>query len=342
MNHVFQPGLASAVVPNRPIDEGLFVDIHGLEQWVTLRGTNANNPVLMIIPGPGAGFCRMAPFFAPWEKAFTIIQWDQPGAGVTHAKHGSAATGGLSYGRVVRDAIAVVDFVCRRLTVRKLAILGLSAGTIVGLMLIKQRPDLIFAYVGTGQVVNWAHQDVLSYRLVLERARAASDGVAIAELEGIGPPPYMSTATDAVKSKYAGDLTLAEKLALASLDPSVMASVKTPPPDARYVPSGVVLDDIRTVAMATYDALRSEIVRFDARNLGLQFSVPMFFLQGEFDVFTVTSEVQAYATELLAPKSMVALIQGGGHNSYFMRDAFLALLNEHVRPEAFARFDASS
>ncbi len=41
--------------PPLAIDEGRFVNIHGLEQWVSLRGTQLDNPVLLIIPGAGAG-----------------------------------------------------------------------------------------------------------------------------------------------------------------------------------------------------------------------------------------------------------------------------------------------
>jgi pimeloyl-ACP methyl ester carboxylesterase len=318
------------------VAEGMFVDIHGLEQWITIRGQDRNNPPLLIIPGPGAGISRMASFFAPWEDDFTLVQWDQPGAGATYAKHGSVATGALSYERIVRDGTAVVELICRRLGVRKLVVLGLSGGTIGGLMMVKRHPELFCAYVGAGQVVNWARQDALSYEMTLGHALATGDCSAITELEALGPPPYPRTADDATKSKYAGALTTAEKLALASLDPSVMASMKAPPSEANYVPKGLALDDIRAVSMAAYDALRTETVHFDARRLGLEFEVPMFFLQGELDSLTVTAEVQAYASEIRAPQSTVALIPGGGHSAYFMRDTFLALLRQHVRPEAIA------
>jgi pimeloyl-ACP methyl ester carboxylesterase len=316
------------------IDEGFFADIHGCDQWITIRGSDAKNPLLLILPGPGTGICRMAPFFAPWERDFTIVQWDQPGAGATHAKPGSTSRIGLSYDRLVTDAIAVVELVCKRLAASKLVVLGISGGTIIGLQLIKRRPDLISAYVGTGQVVHWARQDALSYQLVLEQARAAGDRAAIAELEAIGEPPYRNTATDAIKSRHAGALTTVEQLVLASLEPAVFAAMRSAPPGARYVPNDIVLEDIATVALVTYDLLRDEIVAFDAYQLGLEFSVPMFFLQGELDVFAVTSEVKEYANEILAPRKEFILVQGGGHSCHLLRDSFLSLLNEHVRPRA--------
>src|SRR3981081_342803 len=177
------------------IDEGLFVTIDGVEQWVTIRGRERSNPVLVILTGPGVAFSRMAPFFAPWEKDFTLVQWDQPGAGATHSKNGEAGTGALSVDRISRDGAAVTELVRDHLDVKKVVLLAISGGSIVGLKMVKRRPDLFSAYVGTGQVVNWARQETLSYAMVTAQAHAAGDPAAIAELTKIGPPPYKDTAT---------------------------------------------------------------------------------------------------------------------------------------------------
>ena len=62
---------------NRVIDEGVFAEVHGVEQWVTLRGESRANPVLLMIPGPGtcAGFCTRRSFvwlFLAVMNTFTI------------------------------------------------------------------------------------------------------------------------------------------------------------------------------------------------------------------------------------------------------------------------------
>ena len=86
-------------------------------------------------------------------------------------------------------------------------------------------------------------------------------------------------------------------------------------------------------SFAAYTALRAEIVAFDARRLGLTFAVPMFFLQGADDLFTVTAEVAAYAAEIAAPHVELVRIDGSGHSTLFLRNEFLALLVSHVRPK---------
>jgi proline iminopeptidase len=313
----------------RSIDQGMFVPINGVDQWITIRGGDLNNPILLILGGPGAALSRMAPLFAPWENDFTLVQWDQPGAGATHGKHGDAGTGPLTLDRIARDGIAVTEFVRSHLHADKIIVLGISGGSIIALKMVKQRPDMFSAYLGTGQIVDWARQAALGYAMVLDQARAAGDQNAIAELEQIGPPPYKDAATDAIKSKYTGTFTPAEQ---AAFSPAVMAAVKSPPAGARYIAQGVAPQDVRAVAMATYEKLRGEITSFDARRLSLKFDLPMFFFQGERDAYTVTSDVQAYVSEIQAPKKMLVLIPGGGHSAVFMRDEFLALLNSHLRP----------
>jgi pimeloyl-ACP methyl ester carboxylesterase len=315
----------------QPIDEGMFVRIGGVEQWITVRGTNIQNPVLFIVSGTGAALSRMALFFAPWEQDFTVAQWDQPGAGATAARNRHTATAPLTLDRIARDGIEAVETILRQLGAAKVILVAMSGGSIVGIKMAQQRPDLFRAYVGTGQFVNWSRQERLSYAMVLERARQRQDESAIAELEAIGAPPYADAATDAIRSKYAGALTDAEQRVFADLDPGVMSAARTPPADAHYVPQGLTLVDQRTQSMATYEALRNEIARWDAREEGLTFPIPMFFFQGEQDAYSVTSEVERYVADIDAPRKMLMLMRGGGHSSMFMREEFLALLKTHVR-----------
>jgi pimeloyl-ACP methyl ester carboxylesterase len=312
------------------IEEGLFAEINDVRQWITLRGADRRNPVMFIL----APLSRMAPFFAPWEQEFTLVQWDQPGIGATQAKNGDAGTGPLSLERIANDAIAVAEFVRERLSAEKIALLGISGGSLIGLKIIKHRPELFSAYVGSGQGVNWLRQEQMGYSIVLEQARLAGNQSAIKELQAIGAPPYKNVADDALKSKYCGALTSAEQEYIAGLDPRIMAAVRNPPATANWMPPGLPTGDPRVTALAVYEKLRGEIFAFDARRLGPAFEVPMFFFQGEQDLYTVTSEVQAYAAEIIAPQKLFTAIPGGGHSVFFLRDTFLALLTAHVRPIA--------
>lgn len=315
------------------VDDARFIDVRGVEQWVTVRGASRENPPLLIVGGPGAAFAALAPFFAEWEEHFTLVQWDQPGAGFTFAR--SPAEPG-SIERLGADAIEVVDYARRRLAVPKIGLLAISAGTIVGLHMVARRPDLFGAYVGSGQFVDWARQDALSYELLLRRANERGDSVMQAELAKIGPPPYADTAADAVKSKYAGAPTPREATAFAALGPVMAAASARVPANASYFAPGVEWPEPFARAWAAYTALRRELVAFDARRLGRELAVPMYFLQGADDLYSVTSEVERYAAEITAPHVEVMTIPDAGHSASLLRNEVLQRLRERVRPTLLA------
>lgn len=322
------PGPRDGASASPRLDDGLFVPLHGLDHWIALRGDRADNPALLIVSGPGAAFSRLAPVFAPWEADFTLVHWDQPNAGATLARSGWSEPYTLD--RLAADGIAVASWVRARLAT-PLVLFCTSAGTPVGLKMIRARPDLFAAYVGNGQIVDRARQEALSYAMVLADARADGGVTAVSELETLGPPPWTDIAADLVKSKYANAPTPAEQAAMARLGPGAFAP---PPPGAAYVPEGQRPQDLRAQATAAFAALKPELDAFDARALGLDFEVPMIFLQGAEDRHTVSSEVEAYAADLRAPMVSYVPLAGFGHMSGLMAERLAPELVRHVRPLA--------
>ncbi len=311
---------------------GRFVRIDGLDQWIAARGERTSNPGLFIIGGPGVALSRMSPLFAEWEHNFTVIHWDQPGAGATVARDASHGGRPLSVARLARDAEAAIEAARDTFGAERIAVLGYSAGSVIGLHLARQRPDLICAYIGVSQFVNWRRQDALSYEMVLQRARIRGDQSAIADLERIGPPPYADASIDAVKSRYANAMSPAEQNEFASLDANIASSWRNPPPDAPYLAPGLPPQDPRALAMAAYANLRPELMAFEALSLGATFGVAMFFFQGAQDAYAVSSEVEAYARAISAPSVRYAAIEDGGHNVLFLRRQIGIHLDEFVRP----------
>jgi proline iminopeptidase len=67
------------------IEELKAVEIGGVKQWISVRGRDRRNPILLFIHG-GAGESEMPSswlYQSPWEDYFTVVQWDQRGAGKT-------------------------------------------------------------------------------------------------------------------------------------------------------------------------------------------------------------------------------------------------------------------
>lgn len=308
------------------IDEGAFVPIGGIEQWVHIRSEDRANPALLILHGgPGGSLSALVALFRDWEKHFTVVQWDQRGSGKTFTRNGAAGQGELSIERMTQDGIEVVEHLRKRLDQPKILIVGLSWGTVLGVQMAKRRPDLLRAYVGTGQVVDKDEKEKRIYADLIAKARAAGDAEALAALEAIGTPPFRSYDDLLIQRKWSLRYDVASERELESkLRPLVLAS-----------PHHSLLD-IRSLLVAPRFAGRrthEEMNRYDARELGTHFDLPIYVITGDADAVTPADLARSWLDELDAPVKEFVLLPGGGHAALLsMPDVFLRELLARVRP----------
>jgi pimeloyl-ACP methyl ester carboxylesterase len=118
---------ALAIVTPSGIDEGLFARIGGIDQWVQIRGESRANPVILLLHGgPGFSYIPFTEIFRPWEKHFTVVQWDQRGAGRTYGRNGKAGSGEMTIDRMVQDGLEVAEFIRKRLGTERVILLAHS------------------------------------------------------------------------------------------------------------------------------------------------------------------------------------------------------------------------
>ncbi len=110
---------ASAQTPNARIEQTSFVPLGGLEQWISIRGDDRSNPVLLIVHGgPGEAQWPQAEIYKPWERGFTIVQWDQRGAGHTFGRYGTN-TPDVTLDRISKDGVELAEYLCHQLGKRR-------------------------------------------------------------------------------------------------------------------------------------------------------------------------------------------------------------------------------
>jgi pimeloyl-ACP methyl ester carboxylesterase len=175
--------------PNRIVEQR-FVKVGGIDQWIQLRGEDRDNPVLLVLHGgPGWPNAVFTLPLRPWERHFTVVQWDHRGAGKTLRRNGKVGSGQMTFDRRVADAIELIEFLRGHLGVDKVVVLAESMGTLTGLPLAVRRPDLVHALVATDLYVDMAANEARKWQLTLERLRAAGNTKGITALERIGPDP---------------------------------------------------------------------------------------------------------------------------------------------------------
>lgn len=67
---------------------------------------------------------------------------------------------------------------------------GDSWGSALGIMLVQRYPELFHAFIGAGQMVAFAEDDLLCYQFALNWARQRGDSAKGQKLLAQGPPPY--------------------------------------------------------------------------------------------------------------------------------------------------------
>ena len=116
--------------PADGINESMYLDVNGQEQWISIYGENRDNPVLLFLHG-GPGDSYSYADFKIWRKLakdYTIVNWDQRNAGKTwlHNAQDSEITPEL----MRSDLEVLTDQILAYTGKDKLTLLGVSWGTL--------------------------------------------------------------------------------------------------------------------------------------------------------------------------------------------------------------------
>ena len=324
---MFMPIAPAIASPS--IDQTDFVTLGGLEQWISIKGEDRVNPVLLVVHGgPGDVQWPQAEKYAPWQKRFTVVQWDQRGAGHTFARSGREQTPGVNLARIAADGVELAAHLCRRLGKKKIIVLGHSWGSMVAITMVKTRPDLFAAYVGTGQVESWAAMVQGQFDLLLAKARADKDEAEIKELDAIGTPDPANTEQFFHFTRNFRQLWT----------PSDQAWLQHLREQARSLKDDKDFQDDEAGQIFSGKSVLPDQVREDLAANTSHIGTAFFVIQGAQDVVTPTRAAVDYFNKVEAPAKELVLIQGAGHFAFMTSpDAFLAALTDKVRPTAIAR-----
>ncbi len=313
---------------SRGIDEQGFVSIGGIEQWVSIQGRDTANPVILYLHGgPGEAQSPFLKQFAAWQSDFTVVNWDQRGAGKTFGRNGESTPGmstpDAAFDRVREDAREVAEYACRRLRQKKVILVGQSWGTQLGFQTIKKWPHLFHAYVGTAHYVSWTESIHGQESWKRHQAVAANDQATIAALDEAAQLPETDLKRYRTGNKY--------RFGSSDLEYVKTVNAFTGPPP--FPKEGEVADWLHGNSFSS-TRLGPVISAYDARKLGLDVLIPFFLIQGRDDHVTPFDVADRYFTEVRAPVKRFIPLAGGHFGCFTDSDGFLAALRQYVRPIA--------
>jgi proline iminopeptidase len=181
---------ARKIVTPNGVERLAKVRIGGIDQWVSVRGADRRNPVLLHIHGgPGYVSIPMSWWFSRgWEEYFTVVQWDQRATGKTYLlTDPDKIASTLTPERMIADSEEMAAWARKEFGKDKIFVLGHSWGSFLGLQLAQRRPEWLHAYIGVCQLIDGPESERRGWHFAMDAAHGAGNAEALRELEAIAP-----------------------------------------------------------------------------------------------------------------------------------------------------------
>lgn len=217
----------------------------------------------------------------------------------------------LTAEQITSDGIALAEYLIKHLGKEKIFLVATSWGSIPGVQMSLQRPDLFYAYIGHAQIVNPAAGLVAAYHAVQREALGAADTVSLQALENIGSPPYSSARSTGqllrIIKKYEQRKAVAAPGAW-----WVVSAGYDNENDARHRADG---DDYSFVNYAGDERLgvASMMSSINLMEDSSNFEIPVYFIQGAEDILTPKAMTEDYFNKLTAPKKEFIVLPDAAH-----------------------------
>lgn len=297
------------------------ITLGGWPQTVVIRGRDRANPVLLFLHGgPGLPEIPVSHLNADLERNFTIVQWDQRGAGKSYAP--DIPPGTMTVEELVRETTELSRLLCREFGKQKIYLVGFSAGSLIGALAAHRHPELYHAYVSLSQLVTIPDSELRLHRAGLAEAEAWGYPEIAAQMRAIGEPPY----------KTRGDERLINKITK-EMQPRLPAPMRRPQEIALILQSPYysLRDDLRISAGVKFsgELLEPDIRRRDLRKEAPEIDVPVWFFLGRYDTVLSAPLAADYFAQLRAPY--------GKHLVWFEQSDHILHLEEAARYRAELR-----
>jgi pimeloyl-ACP methyl ester carboxylesterase len=283
------------------------ITLGNVKQWIFIRGTDKNNPVLIFLHGgPGVPLLGMASsrnLDAQLIKHFTVIHWDQRGAGKSY--NAEIPINSMTFSRLVEDCNELIDYSRNRFNTEKIFLVGHSSGSVTGIKTANKYPEKLHAYVGVGQIINDLEEQKIKYNFSVEEAEKSGDVKMQNAIKALGSPPYdTSDKLNEIEGyifRFGGVIhdNAVKKIGI------LMLSFLTSP---EYSFS----EGLNSVRLKGFDfsmsAMWDEIKNTDLTKEIQSIEVPVYFVEGKYDMATPTVQVEEFYNSLDAKKGKKLII----------------------------------
>jgi pimeloyl-ACP methyl ester carboxylesterase len=301
------------VIPGS-LSERVTVEIGGIPQSMIIQSVDPANTVLLFLHGgPGmVEFFMEQEYPTGLERHFTMVWWEQRGAGMSFSKGIPPET--MTLERMIADTIEVADYLRARFKQERVLLLGHSWGAYLGIQVAAAAPDRFLAYVGMAQIAHQLRSEIMARDHLIAAYRARGDAAMVRRLEAA--PVSMA------------DGTSPEWMRLRDRAMHGVGVGHTR--DMRSVVTGIFLPTWRVRAYTLREKINiwrgklwsrpffwDALLRDDLGARLTAFTLPVYFLIGRHDQTANAALSRAYFDAIEAPVKGFYLFENASHSPLF-------------------------
>jgi len=280
------------------------------EQWILIRSENTDNPIILFVHGgPGTSqLTLMRHNTLPIEKYFTVVNWDQRGAGKSYNAIKDKSRMNLE--QFVSDINELSDYLIKRFNKRKIILVGHSWGSAISALAVSKRPELYSSYIGIGQVSNVLESEKISYEWTHQQASKANDASSVKKLTEMGNPPYSGDwlrkflTQRRIVGKYGGEYYGSKSGAFIVVLKSLIWSTEYTFADRINFFKGI---------MESLKLLNPELMKVNLFEQVPELKVPVWFMLGRHDLEVPSVLSAKYFDAITAPEKTLYWFENSSH-----------------------------
>ena len=304
------------ILSSSGIDEKLYVNINGQEQYVFIKGMDVNSPIVLNLHGgpanPDAFFTYE--FAKEIIDEFTYVSWDQRGCGRTYYKNKCTDPKNKSadFEQAIKDVDELVKYLCMRFNKDKVILMGHSYGSLLGASYVSRHPERVEKYIGIGQSVSIKDTQKMNYSeavdlLIDDKKKRDELETAYQRLE---------------KSFNFENLMKFQRLTVSCFIANMPKIKQTNQIKLILSSPDLAFNDLRwLVGMLNWKAhyirnkkLLDYTLSANIYDVADEYDVPMYFISGEYDKSCRVELLKKYFDRIIAPNKKIVIMKVCGHS----------------------------
>lgn len=290
-----------------------YIEAGGIDQWVTIRGKNCDNPVLLFVHGgpgnPSSVFSE--DMYQGWETDFTIVHWDQRTSGKTFQKNNASmeltmevlkATE-LSLPQIAADGHSIVSALRLMINSDKVVLVGSSWGAAVAMHMVGQNSEPFRFLMAISPLINYEKSLDQGFQKMLVHAEQTRQPSIKEGLKRLGSPPWANPRS------FGQFRRLIRQFEAPFTDEFLISDYYLDNATRQAYSAGEELSFAKFIGFG--EKGMSEGIRLDETHI--HFDVPVVLFQGEQDFLIPQRVTEEYFSKLQAPNKALIISQDSAH-----------------------------